>query len=392
MRVTSLLVEGKSGHSQGSHFVLQKGGSMVVAGLNRHCYAASALGLLVLIFEVGAICPALGVTAGSRGADAVANPANASQSADQAALDEAVRWLKDPPKFDGQYNYVMTVRIRLLFFWISKDDVGGGYINVGAAANDPNLEVIELLFGSDPAKAKGINRWGAGTEVLRRAAAGGQEGEASAFLGFMKSSEGQSVSAMQKELSNEKKQGQHRFEAIISRVDHDRAISTTVPFYSPTDFDLGQLPQAQSLVMKELSGGQQRNFHRVEGPGLTCTSARGFLSTMEELIQQSLSGAKMPASLCYVYNARQYTATLEGSSPVAQRSIHVVMRDGRKELNHTYRDVEEARFQILNHESGKRSNFTLLVGKSGAERGVPVQINYQPNWWFQIVLNFKPRP
>ncbi len=314
-------------------------------------------------------------------------PVSTAEDTDQAALNEAANWLQETPNFAGQFNYIMTVRIRLLFFWISKDDVGGGYINIGRAANDPHLEVIKLLFGSDPAKAKGINRWGAGTEVVRQDAGAGQPVKSTAFLGFMKSSQGESVSAMQKELSNEKKKGQHRFEAIVSRVDPNRALSTTVPFYSATDFDRRQLPEIESLVMKELSNGQERKFHRVEGPSLSCTSGRGFLSTMRELIQDSLNGAKTPTSLCYVYNAKQYTATLEGVSPVAERAIHVTKRDGGKALNLTYRDVEEARFQVLNQESGSQSTFALLVGKAGADRGIPLQINYQPNWWFQVVLN-----
>ena len=41
-------------------------------------------------------------------------------------------------------------------------------------------------------------------------------------------------------------------------------------------------------------------------------------------------------------------------------------------------------------ETGKPVNFTILVGTKGELRGVPVQIRYQPNWWFQVVLNLRP--
>jgi hypothetical protein len=40
--------------------------------------------------------------------------------------------------------------------------------------------------------------------------------------------------------------------------------------------------------------------------------------------------------------------------------------------------------------TGKRIDFTIYVGRQGALRGVPVQICYQPNWWFQVVLNLLP--
>ena len=60
----------------------------------------------------------------------------------------------------------------------------------------------------------------------------------------MKSSKGQSVVAMQRELSKEKTNGDHLFEAIISRVDPGRALSSTVPYTSSRDFDLNEYREA----------------------------------------------------------------------------------------------------------------------------------------------------
>jgi hypothetical protein len=39
--------------------------------------------------------------------------------------------------------------------------------------------------------------------------------------------------------------------------------------------------------------------------------------------------------------------------------------------------------------TGKQSEFTIEVGTKNELRGVPVQIRYQPNWWFQVVLNLR---
>jgi hypothetical protein len=50
----------------------------------------------------------------------------------------------------------------------------------------------------------------------------------------------------------------------------------------------------------------------------------------------------------------------------------------------------EMEFVSTHKETGKKVNFTLMVGTQGALRGVPVQIRYQPNWWFQVVLNLRP--
>src|SRR5450432_461762 len=50
---------------------------------------------------------------------------------DRAPILEALRWVRSAPLHPRQFDYVMTVRVRLLFFWVGKDDVGGGYIRRG---------------------------------------------------------------------------------------------------------------------------------------------------------------------------------------------------------------------------------------------------------------------
>ncbi|MGB8325543.1 MAG: hypothetical protein WCE52_21470, partial [Candidatus Acidiferrum sp.] len=89
-----------------------------------------------------------------------------SATSDRQPINEALQWIRTAPQGTVQYNYIMTARVRLLFFWACKDDVGGGYIRRGVSSENPREEFFEVLFGSDPAKApRDINRWGAGTEV-----------------------------------------------------------------------------------------------------------------------------------------------------------------------------------------------------------------------------------
>jgi hypothetical protein len=311
---------------------------------------------------------------------------------EQAAINEAVSWIQATPRIHAEYNYIMTCRLRLLLFWVGRDDVGGGYIKTGQAVGDPHLDVIQLLFGSDPAKApRAINRWGAGTEVDRWGE--GTTPPSSAFVGFMKSSKGQSVSAMQGEFSREKSAGQHLFEAIISRVDSAQAISTTVPFSSDKDYNMSQLAQAQKLALDQLGDNQARKFRRLDEPARRqCTRPAGFLSTTKELLQRSLNGEKTPFSLCYVYNARIYTLTVRRVTPVATKDVHITLKGKGEKIDRSFHDLKESQFEILNHESGAKTVFSVLQGTTGELRGVPVQINYQPNWWFQIVLNLKTQP
>jgi hypothetical protein len=316
---------------------------------------------------------------------------SAPDTSDRAAIDEAVRWIQAMPSIRAEYQYILTCRLRLLIFWVARDDLGGGYIKTGQAADDPSFRMIQLLFGSDPAKTpRAINRWGAGTEVDKIDS--GKTTASSAFVGFMKSSQGQSVSAMQQELSHERTAGKHRFEAIISRVDGARAISTTVPFYSDKDYDMSQLSDVQGMALNQLGDNQARKFRRLNRPERGgCDRPGGFLSTTEELLERSLTEEKTPVSLCYVYNARPYTLTLQRVIPVPIEEVQVTLKDRAQKIHESYRDLKESQFQIRNGESGAKTNFSVLLGTTGDLRGVPVQINYQPNWWFQIVLNLKTR-
>jgi hypothetical protein len=222
---------------------------------------------------------------------------------------------------------------------------------------------------------------------------GNKTPQSSAFVGFMKSSKGESVSAMQRELAQEKNAGKHRFEAIISRVDGAQAISTTVPFFSDKDYDLHQLADAQKLALDQLGDSQARKFRRLDGPARRqCGRVGGFLSTTEELLERSLTGEKAPFSLCYVYNARPYTLTLQRVIPVNTKDVYITLKEKGQKIEQSYRDLKESQFQIRNQESGAKTDFSVLLGTTGELRGVPVQINYQPNWWFQIVLNLKTQP
>jgi hypothetical protein len=56
----------------------------------------------------------------------------------------------------------------------------------------------------------------------------------------------------------------------------------------------------------------------------------------------------------------------------------------------SYEELLQADFVSSNQTTGKRVYFTIFLGTQGPLRGVPVQIRYQPNWWFQVVLNLLP--
>ena len=313
---------------------------------------------------------------------------------DSQPLVEALRWIRAPLSSSVQYDYVMTVRVRFVIFWAGKDDVGGGYIRRGISSNDAHQEFIQVLFGSDPVKAtRAINRWGAGTEVdwhKEPVSIPAHEGDvtASAFFGFMKSSRGKSVVEMQKELKKEGEQGQHSFNGILSRVDPDQALSTIVPLQSDTDYNLHQYDVAEPIMLDRMAASELpvRSF---SGEG-RCSRAGSFLATVAELLEASLDGRPAPLSRCYVHNAQENTLTLESATPVAALPVKVHGTDGSNVLDTTYTNLLQLEFVSTHKENGKKAYFTIFTTAAGPLRGVPVQIRYQPNWWFQIVLNLRP--
>lgn len=303
----------------------------------------------------------------------------------RAGLEEAAAWVHSASRTAVQYDYIVTAAVRFLLLWVSRDDVGQGYIRIGTQSNDPQLETIHLLMGSDPAKAPlGINRWGAAVEVLRRRDGSG------AFFGFMKASKGESASAAREELSRENQAQRYQFEGIIGRVGGGRAVSTAVPISSGVDFTLHQLPLAEQMVMEQLKIASRPprflDTQSLEG----CSTGSGFLFTVRELISASLSEQRPPITRCFIYHARRYLLTLDSCEPEAELKIALKLRGSEKTIEKTYQDLRQAHFRVLNTGSGQRTDFRVIFGNSGHLRGVPVQIEYQPNWWFRVTLNLNP--
>ncbi|HEY4977755.1 MAG TPA: hypothetical protein VII25_01200, partial [Candidatus Acidoferrum sp.] len=238
-----------------------------------------------------------------------------------------------------------------------------------------------------------INRWGAGTEVAWHkdpvsAQARADDIVASSFFGFMKSSRGKSVSEMQQELKKEREKGEHSFTGMLSRVEPSRAVSMIVPMQSETDYNLHQYDLAEPIMFKRIgvSGGPVKSL---QDPA-RCPGANGFMATVADLMDSALRVQQGSVSRCYIHDAQENTLTLEKVSPVANLSVQLRGPKNATLLDTSYRDLLELDFVSEHKETGKKVYFTIFVGAQGQQRGIPVQIRYQPNWWFQVVLNLRP--
>jgi hypothetical protein len=316
-----------------------------------------------------------------------------ASTSDHQPINEALTWVRTTPKHIVQYNYQMTARVRLLVFWAGKDDVGGGYIRRGVSA-DSRKEFFQVLFGSDPAKApRAINRWGAGTEISwhREPASLSSSPEdvtASAFFGFMKSSRGKSAAEMQEELKHERERGQHSFTGILSRVEPASAVSLVTNLQSQTDYNLHDYDQAEPLMLERLTASTQPL--RSLKDGARCPRAEEFLASVAELMDSALARHPAPQSRCYVYDAQENTLTLERVSPVNLLPVQLHGPNNTVLLDTSYTNLLQLDYVSAHKLTGKKVYFSIVAGAQGKLRGVPVQIRYQPNWWFQVVLNLLP--
>lgn len=311
--------------------------------------------------------------------------------AHEAALAEASQWITGSPQIRADWNYVMTARARFLLFWVGRDDVGGGYIRRATSASDPNLEMIQLLIGSDPAKApRKINRWGAAFETVRHAPGSAGNVDASAFFGFMTQAKADSSSSeLEQQMSKEKEGKAFAYQAILSRQTAGSGLAKTIPFASDTEFNIHTLDAARQRIFAELDSKPGKTRTTEAALAQKCPRAHGFLSSVAELVDGALERGERSKQTCYIHYGELYTLKLVRAEAQKELKVEVEQKSGGA-LKQTYANPLQLDFEITTQQTGKVSRFTLVMGTQGAERGALLQIRYQPNWWFQVILNLKP--
>jgi hypothetical protein len=271
-------------------------------------------------------------------------------------------------------------------FWVGKDDVGGGYVLLGQGSEDPSLGAVKLVFGSAPEKApRQINLWGVATEVVQRHRSD-LSYRTSAFFGFRKRTEDE-VPERTNALRPDAEMGPDRalgfIGASLNYTDSETVFARSTRFFTPRDFALGELEEVERMVISRITEveGQDRNLMAEERKA--CERVPGFLVTLKEMTDEIVRDRAPSIERCYFYNARLYTISVTSVSLVARHVVRIE-REGGDRIEQAYPDLVQARFQVLNRETGEKTFFTLLVGTSGPWRGVPIRVVYRPSWWIQI--------
>jgi len=69
--------------------------------------------------------------------------------------------------------------------------------------------------------------------------------------------------------------------------------------------------------------------------------------------------------------------------------VQLTLHQEPRQYVRNYHDLLLTHFDNFNETTQKASSFDLLLATTGKLRGIPVRITYQPNWWFQVILNIK---
>jgi len=189
------------------------------------------------------------------------------------------------------YPYTMNGKVRILFFWIGKDDVGGGNITlVRTPPDDEGIgrERIEVLFGSKPERVPGRhNRWGYAFETSywrSPSTNGAPELDRTVFEGFMRRSKESSISEVKATSSSENATESYAFKGTRSEVLPTRATAEIRYFTTAENFDYRNATPIREGYEARLAAGPPDNLKTLENDD-GYQAPYGFLSATRHLLR-----------------------------------------------------------------------------------------------------------
>ena len=290
------------------------------------------------------------------------------------------------------FHYRMRGMVRLLFFWVGKDGVGGGRVSFleSASEQDTWADGVEVLFGSEPkAVPGGHNRWGYARELAfwQRAEDGSISLQSTLFEGFMSKSDEESLGEVRKGDDSETSDPR-LFEGAISQVDSTAADARLWRYWSASEdtyHDPARVGAAYWRAVESEEPDIQRDLSNRPKKYLR---PYGFISAIRAFVSDALTAVESGSSLSplkgkkhgYVHNAKLYSLQLR------KTKIH---RKFELSGGDSFRNVLELEMQTRNRESGSTHSFELYVATSGEARGVPLRIVDKPRWWLKIRLELE---
>ncbi len=295
------------------------------------------------------------------------------------------------------YHYRMKGKVRLLIFWVGKDDVGGGQISVGRIKkeNGNTSHYVEVFFGSNPERVPGgINRWGYGQETAEWVTGADLADpilKETLFEGFMKHSMEKGLSEALANEAEAKSGAQFWYEGTRSLVRPDRAVTELRKFSTNQDFDYRHSQSIHCEYAKRLRSGPDKNKELIN----TSSSYRepyGFLTAVQTVVGAAVADyarsqrlKRERKKLSYVYNSQLYELSIRGQKLVKKLAVP----GGKGKAPDVYSLVARIDFRVRKMSVRGHHDFTLWFPLEGDLKGVPVRILDRPRWWLGIELNLE---
>lgn len=305
---------------------------------------------------------------------------------------------------DAAYQYRVHGKVRLLFFWVGRDDVGGGTIAVSripAPQSPAWTEEIEVLFGSNPERVPGgINRWGYGRELSEWGAADSAPGglRSTLFTGFMSHAKEQSLSELRAKDSSDKSRSQFFYDGIRSRVMPGEAMSEIHTFSTGKDFDFRDSSPIHCSYRQRLQAGPPDRVRKLDNLRSAYAEPFGFLTAVQAAVQrvirESTTGGKEWLShrttIHYVYNAKVFRLDLKKLKIEERFELSTKDAATGKSGSRVFSQVARLDFNIREIEGEYDHDFTLWVPLRGEYQGIPLRVEDKPRWWLKLVLELAP--
>jgi hypothetical protein len=300
----------------------------------------------------------------------------------------------------------MSGRVRLLLFWVGRENVGLGKISVEQSV-DADLprqtEKITVLFGTVPDRVPGkINRWGYGEEVAYWNLAGSDSEaklDSSTFTGFMRHSPEESISQV---VTSSRAQDQKQFwyDGIASLVRPDEAQTDIFNFPLIEEVTSERMDSViRAFDIRRASGAADKS-RALHNQPLQYESPQGFLLCLKRMMSgiirefkiSARAGSWMPSlnHSTYVYNSKLYG--LRTTKVKLHKAFQLENPNAAKSsslLTGAFRNVAETGFDIIDVGSNERHSFFCWFPLEGALEGIPIQIQDNPRWWLQVRLQLK---
>ena len=288
------------------------------------------------------------------------------------------------------YRYRMKGMVRLLIFWIGRDDVGGGRVSVLEATKkdkDAWIDGVEVLLGSDPHRVPGgYNRWGYARELAFWHSAensGSRILERTLFEGFM-------IRSFEESL-DEVEEGEDKnsvYEGIVCEVEKTGAGSKIWRFQPSEEGTYINPDRIGNEYVSQVRTAPLFLERAIDNKAGEYELPQGFFTAVRRMADDavrridknsSLSGLK-GARQEYVYSSKLYSLSLR------KVKLHQTLK---LSTGKEFEKAVELQMETKHLESGKKHRFILYVATYGDLRGIPVRIEDQPRWWLKIRLDLE---